>query len=341
MSGILMLTGTRQYNPNCIICGAHAGTDCISGGCDDLCCPPGTPAIVQGMARDHGLSARAMLVDLTIKQWSGTKAEKRIVADAAATYGANAGMLSASKRLMTAPAFVRIREHCTAVYAEHRRRTLPWFDSGARILSAVGYFDYTEYMRLAALEFDSLVDAFCGDYPRLVADAQAQYSGLGALAHAGDWPDVGRLRGMYSLGYSVMPFPDSRDLRLDIGDAELARLAQSVDAMVSARVAGAHADIAARIGDVVGHMAESLRGYTGGRAGAFRDSLTGNVRALADILPTLNITDDPDLASVISDIRSRLCAPEITADALRDSDVLRERVAQDADAILSKMAAFV
>jgi hypothetical protein len=92
--------------------------------------------------------------------------------------------------------------------------------------------------------------------------------------------------------------------------------------------------------DVVGKMAERLRAYDPNKPAdaPFRDSLVGNISDLLDVLPSLNLTDDPAVAKFSADMRALV---EVDAQTLRDNYFVREDVAQRAETIYNAMAAFI
>ena len=67
----------------------------------------------------------------------------------------------------------------------------------------------------------------------------------------------------------------------------------------------------------------------------FRDSLVVNVRSVVQLAPLLNLTDDPRIAALCSEIERSLTG--WSPDELRASASLRNRVADEADAILQRM----
>jgi hypothetical protein len=67
----------------------------------------------------------------------------------------------------------------------------------------------------------------------------------------------------------------------------------------------------------------------------FRDSLVTNVRELCDILPALNIANDPALTDLTADIEDRLAS--LSPSALRTQPSTRESAALDAAALLDSI----
>lgn len=283
------------------------------------------------------LAASAMLVDLTIRQWSGVKNEPRITREVAAQHGSDAAMGKYQKYLLGRAALKSIQEHCTETYQEHRRRTLPWLDGGQRILSSAGYFEYTSYMRKRIDDFNDLVADFLANYTGYIRDAEAR---LGPqLFNPSDYPSLGEIRGKFEVATRVYPLPTAGDFRAELGDAEVARVRREIEGTAQEAFRGAVQDVSGRITATVGKMVSKLAGYTGGREGAFRDSLVENVRELVEILPALNITGETWLDEITERMRRELCSTD--ADVLRVDEGSRTRVLEAAESILSDMAGFV
>lgn len=283
------------------------------------------------------LATRAMLVDLTIRQWTARKNDRIVARDVARQYGADETMGRYSKDLIGRETLETIHRIATSAAADHRRRTLPWLDSGARILSSAGYFAYTEAMRAHSAEWDGAVATFAANYSTYVDDARHRLNGL---FKGDEYP--GQITDRFTFGYNVLPVPDASDFRVMLGDAETERIREAIQLTTDAALNTALHDVTDRIVTVVGHMAERLRNYivtADGASGIFRDSLVENVRSLVEILPTLNLTGNAALTAVTERMRSELCAT--SADTLRASAAAREHTAAAAEAILKEMGDFV
>lgn len=285
------------------------------------------------------LASRAMLVDLSISKWGNSKQDKNAGQVVAQTYSSDAKLGHYRKSLIHPRHVEPLNKKLGEIYLEHRRRTLPWLDSGARILSAAGYLEYTAYLRAAQSEVDSLLTDFIVSYPDYVLEAKATVTGLGGLFDPTLYPAPSELRGLYSVGYRIAPLPNAGDFRVQLNDSETERIRASIAAGADSAVKTAVKEVYERIAAHVGKMAEKLGGYTGGKEGAFRDSLVENVRELADILPSLNITGDPELDQIAARIARELCPAD--PDVLRKDDATREQVAQAAQSILDQMSAFI
>jgi hypothetical protein len=69
----------------------------------------------------------------------------------------------------------------------------------------------------------------------------------------------------------------------------------------------------------------------------FRDTLTGNIQSLCDVLKSLNITEDPELEAMRKRIDEKLTG--YNPDSLRKGRNIRMEVAKEAQDILSHIEA--
>jgi len=286
----------------------------------------------------QSITDRAMLVDLTIKQWTAAKHDRNVSQEVAQLHGSDATMGRYNKLLIGREALEKLRKVATAAGQEHRRRTLPWLDNGARILSSEGYFGYAELMRCFEAEWEQAVDEFVHDYPACVDQAQCRLNGL---FRSDEYPPAHRIRDRFSFGYNVFPLPSSQDFRVELGAAETARIQASIQDQVSEALEAATRDVWERMRTAVGHMVERLWTYrvtADGVNGKFHDTLVENVRELVELLPTLNVTDNTTMAELSDRMKADLCL--YSAQTLRDSTSARERTAAAAEDILHHIEAF-
>lgn len=285
------------------------------------------------------LTDRAMLVTLSVKQWTASKHDKTVSREVATAHSSDVNMGRYNKQLLAKTALEKIKRAAGAARNEHYYRTLPWSDEGFRMLSSAGYFEYAEKMRALQGDFDTAVSEFLQNYPQYVDDARAKLNGL---FNPTDYPSEKEMRGKFSLGFNVCPVPTASDFRVDLGDAETAKVKAEIQAATDATVKAAMSDAFDRVRKVIAHMAESLQNYAVGPDGTknpFRDSLVSNVCDMAQILPTLNVTGDPALDQIARDITANLCRH--SAEDLRTSDWKRAETASRAQEILAKMSSYV
>lgn len=268
---------------------------------------------------------KAMLVTLNISQWGNQKTDKRVAAEVDAAHQAkNAGKY---KKNLVDPVYTKpISTLASEIREYHYRMTLPWGDNGQRLLPAKAYFDYTEAMRQYKQAFSNMVDDFTQNYQALV---QAERQRLGTLYDPADYPASNEIKNYYGVNTHFQPVPDAKDFRVDIGKEEIAAIRKDITDNVAALQRDAIKDCWGRLQDVV----EKIHDRLSNDNAIFRDSLIDNARLLCELLPKLNILEDPELEALRVDVQALLQPPQV----LRDDKVLRAKTAQAAGDILNRM----
>ena len=119
------------------------------------------------------LSDKALLVQLNISQWTARKYDKRATEQVAQQ---NASALTAGRYnkslLPMNDALTNIHQKSTLIRKKFYTNTLPWGIEGTMMLPSANYLNFmTEFRKKS--EWQTLVDAFFQEYPRLHADAQS------------------------------------------------------------------------------------------------------------------------------------------------------------------------
>lgn len=286
------------------------------------------------------LTEKAMLVDLNVSVFSGRRHDKAITAEVAETHGAAADAGRYNKLLVAKDAIAIPEKAAGALRIEHYKFTLPWADSGPRILPVAAYFDYTNALQAKREAFDAAVDQFVEQWPNLVQDARRRLNGM---FREEDYPSAENIRRRFGVNISVFPLPDASDFRVTLTETELKRIRQDIELTVTDRMENAVRDAWERAHSAVGRMVERLGAYTVSEEGKvshpFRDTMVSNIRELAELLPKLNVTGDAALDAMAAEVRFKLC--QFDAQELRDSDTARSTALAAAQDILKKMEGYV
>ena len=286
------------------------------------------------------LADRAIIVNLSISQWSAKKTDKKVNRQVAAENGTDEHIGNYRKSLVAKEAIAKFTELAGAIRAEHYRLSLPWRDGGDRVLSAKAYFTYSQTMRAKQAEIEQLWAEFCDCYPQFVEDARTKLNGL---FNADDYPPVAEIRKKFSFRLEVLPLTVADDFRVNLGDDETARIKAQIQADADAQVSRAMSDVWQRMHDVIAAMSTRLKLYTRNPNGTvdhtFRDTLVTNITDLLDVLPLINLTNDARIASFAREMRDSLTV--FTPERLRDDAFARRDTAARADEILAKMSAFM
>jgi len=198
-------------------------------------------------------------------------------------------------------------------------------------LPTENYLKFMADFRQLKGEWEIMVRDFIVGYPQLVSVAQ---SSLGALYDPADYPAPSTIGERFRMTISIMPVP-STDFRVAIGDEELEKIRADVESRVKAAGDKAMGDLWKRLYDRVKVLAERLADPQA----RFHESLLENANDLCEILPRLNIADDPKLEQMRCELQSMLKGKNV--DMLRTSPTARESTAKSAQAIVDKMGAFM
>lgn len=287
----------------------------------------------------NAIHSKAMLAGINISVWSARKLDKPATVKVNNDAGANSDVARVNKSLVSRHALAEITEIGNRARRSFYARTLPWADSGNRILSALAHPDFMADMRSVKNDFDAAVAKFVAGYPDFVSQARSDMSGL---FDANDYPEPGEIAARFGFRHRIWPMPNAADFRVEIGDAELARVRAEIGADFADAINDAVKDVYSRIADCVGGMAEKLNAFApekeGKARGTFRDSLVDNVRELVKILPSLNITGDAALAGIAVKMES-LCFHD--ADDLREDATLRQTIADKAREITEAVSEYL
>lgn len=278
------------------------------------------------------LNDRALLVQLSISQWTARKYDKKATRQVADANGATMDAGRFNKALLPMNDLLdQVHRKTTYIRTKFYENTLPWGIEGTMMLPTANYLAFMSEFRKEKSEWQSLVQDFINNYDGLRMDAQRI---LGSLYDPTDYPMSSEIRHKFSIDMAVFPVP-STDFRVSIGSEELSRIQQDVERRVADAQGKAMADVWQRLYDRVKHMAEKLADPKA----IFRDSMIENAREICALLPRLNFADDPDLEAMRQDVEGKLANKH--PDALRNDPDLRRDTAAEAKKIMDAMSVFM
>jgi hypothetical protein len=277
------------------------------------------------------LSDRALLVQLSISQWTARKFDKKVTQDVASTHGVSSNAGRYNKALLPMNDLLdRVHKKSTLIRTKFYDNTLPWGIEGTMMLPSANYLKFVTDFRKEKGEWQYLVDDFVRNYGQLKLDAQRLLNGM---YNDADYPSEYEIVNKFKMDMAIFPVP-ATDFRVQIASDELTRIQQDVEARVKDAQQQAMQEVWNRLYDRVKNMAEKLADPKA----IFRDTLVDNLRDQCDMLTRLNFTDDPNLEALRSEVESNLLKHP---DALRNDPDLRRDKAAEAKAIMDKMSVFM
>ena len=277
------------------------------------------------------LTDRALLVHLTVSQWTARKYDKRASKEVTTVHGAASAAGRFNKSLLPLnDKLENIHKKTTFIRTKYYNNTLPWGLDGTMMLPTANYLSFMSDFRKEKGEWEQLVQEFLDEYDQLKLDAQRI---LGSLYDPADYPTALELRHKFKMDMAVFPVP-SADFRVAIGSEELTRIQQDVERRVKEAEQAALKDVWNRLYERVKHIAEKLADPKA----IFRDSMVENAKEICALLPRLNFADDPNLEAMRQQVEASLLKHP---DALRNDPDLRRDTASTAKEIMDKMSAFM
>ena len=279
------------------------------------------------------LASSAMLVEVNISHWAGRKKDKRASVDVVHSNHATAGVASVNKKLLANSDTLRaIQTHVTAARNLHTNMTMPWSNSGLRLLPTVQYFKYSQAMSQMQNEFDKLVDGFLQSYNDEVVDVQLK---LGDLFSHDDYPTVESLERKFAFRTNYMPLPDAGDFRVDVGNDALREIKETYANFYATQYNTAMNDVWTRLHKALTSMSERLDYGSKEDKKIFRDSLVGNVTDMIDLLRVCNVTGSPQMSEMANRLEEAMSC--VTPDALREDDTFRAETKAAVDAAIKSL----
>ena len=279
------------------------------------------------------LASSAMLVEVNISNWAGRKKDKRASIDVTSANHADSGVASVNKKLLANSDTLRaIQTHVTAVRNMHTNMTMPWSNSGLRLLPTAQYFKYSQAMSDMQNEFNRLVADFLRSYNDEVVDVQLK---LGDLFSHDDYPTCESLWNKFAFRMNYMPLPDAGDFRVDIGNDALDEIRQTYADFYSKQFDTAMNDVWTRLHKALTSMSERLDYGTKEDKKIFRDSLVGNVSDMIELLRVCNVNNSTQMSAMANKLETAMAG--VTPDALREDDTFRAETKAAVDAAIKSL----
>jgi hypothetical protein len=273
-----------------------------------------------------------MVINLQVGLWLGYRLDK--AASLAVTEQANADQDAArvNKHLVPKETLKPIVSAAGAIRTHFYDKTLPWKDNGDRLLTRKMYTKFIEEHSKLVSEFDNAVDDFLSN-SYLKAKDQAEFR-MGDLFNSSDYPDSTTLRNKFYVNLDIDSVTQANDFRVQLDANELERVKAQMMESTQARLGRAMQDVWQRLADTLKHFGDKMS-----KDEIFRDSTVRNLEEIVELLPDLNILNDPQLEQVRQDIKNSLIGYD--PKDLRKDKAVRNNVASEAQRIMDTMSGFM
>jgi hypothetical protein len=280
------------------------------------------PALEEG-----ALTKKAMLVSITIKTPSTTKKDKLATQEVTKSHLAAEGLARVNKTLFPKEATQGFMQAAREARAAFYESTLPWA-SPQRILLSSGYFKLMDALDKCRSRFESEQNKFLESYEEQIVGARKE---LGSLFREEDYPTKEELADKFMFEVHVQPLTDSSDWRVSLGSEAEERIKRQMKAQMEQSFREAAKEPWDRLREVLKAMSSRLSDPEARFAG----TLVTNISDLCEVLPDLNIMNDPKLDEIVQQVQEKLASHD--PKELRTDMKLRRDTANEA----AKMASLV
>ena len=286
----------------------------------------------------YNLSTCAMLVEFNASVWTARKLDRSTTDEVVSNKNAaSKDAARVNKNLLAGRTELDVVQQAVSKARQFvYDNTLPWSDSGLRLLPTINFMKFTERMNAFDEEIATLVKDFVAIYPTLIT---AQAMALGDMFKRDDYPTANEVVSKFSFRVNYMPVPASGDLRVDVGNAAQDELRKKLDALTQERVDSAMADVRARLVEHMKRMSDRLTtDYVAGepKGRRFHDSLVDGALELCDLTKALNVVGDTALEGARKELEQLLVG--VTPNDLRKNEAVREDTKKAVDALLNKFS---
>jgi hypothetical protein len=229
--------------------------------------------------------------------------------------------LSVTKRLWPKKEIENLRGFIGSARALHRKMTLPWNDVGYRLLPNDQFFEFVKDMSAIRNKFNDARNNFKSNFYLYKAEGLKK---MGEYADPSVYPshpdDLDR---MFQLDIMIRPCPNSNDIRVDLPEEVLMEMRNQTDIQIKRDVTDAIKELWDRFGVVIKHMVTKL---DTGDPRYYRESMLTNISDLIKIIPSYNLTDDPELENSRKEIENVINNIKSIDDVKDDEQLRRDTV---------------
>lgn len=237
------------------------------------------------------LEERAMLVNVTVRTWTGVVTDRLASEEVARAKKADTSRVRLKKNLV-GEALRAVQRAAQAIRQYVRENTLPWYDGNWRILPAEHFFEFSQGLRKKIDEFSEAVRKFIEIYP---AQVEAARTFLGDLYRECEFLPPDRIRNAFTSEVDFMPLPRGKDFRVDLVNGAMEEIRRRVEERYRESFARIKEDILERIAELASRIERCLRGDRK----VVTSALIRDIQQAPRVLRRLNVIDDPEVEELI------------------------------------------
>lgn len=285
--------------------------------------------------KESSIERKTMLVVISLGRYSTSRADKQLRDKVAQENRADKKMVSLTKRILEEEALSEISKIDRKIDVVKRRYTLPWLQDGTAILPSELYFEFKAAMSALAQEREMAVKEAASRLPYWITRAQSLG---GDLVANFKYPTEEEFISKFYFRCYPIPFPTASDFRCSLSAEDMDEVRKDNERLTNEAVNKAVMTLLARFSPLVKNMAEQLGKYKledGKVTGRLYETLVTHIKDIVDVVPSLNLTQNPLVTEIVNEIQEQLCKYDI--ETLKENAEIRRQVASQADIIGKKL----
>lgn len=230
------------------------------------------------------LSEKCMLSVLKIRQFQGTKTDRKNTGEFLELKRAKPEAAKLIKRLLSKSATFGIRTVVNKAREEFQKLTFTWLDDGTRMLPSTRYADAMEIMgNYHDLFWEKVEDFIHNHWQTEISAAQGIQ---GDLFDEEDYPRVYELKDRFEFKWRAWPMANHEDFRTSLQDWEVDEIKATCRKDVEQILEQSKKELASRFIEPLLHLAKKIS-----TTGKFEYTSVENVLQMVRAVETMNLTD--------------------------------------------------
>jgi hypothetical protein len=200
------------------------------------------------------------------------------------------------------------------------RYSLPWGDEKMRLVTTKTVDEFRSKLKVAIDDLENAWDDYVRAYPDLKDQSELE---LGELFDPHQYPSHNEIKGLFKINVNYWPFPETGHFVADMSSDAANEARQNMENEIEERLLAATQDMVDRAQKVVAAFIEKVESVEATfeidvdhrksgwhLSGVIRDSLIDNIKDTADLIDRMNLTQSPQVAKVVKDLK-RLCVFQV------------------------------
>ena len=291
------------------------------------------------------LASSGVLVSVTVNLWSATKLDQGISDEVSTSKNAVSAAGRYTKNLLANnPKHKALMNYRQTVANWMKRMTYDW-NGDQRYLPTPDVPKFMAEYRQHGTAFASLFKSFDDSYEDIISDMAFKAAGLGDMFNRNDYPTREKMQKKYGINLFVndVPMNDYRvlvakDMADELFDVYASQTQRIVEGIVN--------DQFKRMKDVMESLSfccdvdvsVGADGEQKIRKRKIYDTTVDKARDMVRLYKEFNLTDNAELSESIAMLENTL--RDVSADILRESDLVRSEVKEGVDEILNRFGSF-